>query len=140
MRRGCWRVILERSGAHNFGDASEGQGMREFVLMLAAGLGSAALGGGFGSLIGWLSPEFISLLAYPNPVLDPARFGAATGLIAGLLIGASAMGFALLVGAIRNRAGRPAPGTGDSAGLSAAPDRPAPGAFRAANFPGRPGG
>jgi hypothetical protein len=84
--------------------------MREFVLMLAAGLGSAALGGGFGSLIGWLSPELIGVLAYPHPVLSPVRFGAATGLIAGLLIGAPAMGFALLVGAIRGRAGRPAAG------------------------------
>jgi hypothetical protein len=114
--------------------------MREFVLMLAAGLGSAALGGGFGSLVGWLSPEFISLLAHPHPVLSPVRFGAATGLIAGLLIGAAAMGFGLLVGAIRARAGRPAAGTGDSAGLNAPPDRAAPGAFRASNFPGRPGG
>ena len=114
--------------------------MREFVLMLAAGLGSAALGGGFGSLIGWLSPELISLLAYPHPVLSPVRFGAATGLIAGLLIGAAAMGFGLLVGAIRARAGRPAVSPGGSAGLSAAPDRAAPGAFRGATFPGWPAG
>jgi hypothetical protein len=75
--------------------------MRVFLLILVAALGCAALGCGFGWLVGTLSPEFIALLTQPTPVDDPQRLGAALGLVFGLLIGAAAMGFGLLVEAFR---------------------------------------
>ena len=75
--------------------------MREFVQIMIAALGSSIAGGLFGSLIGWLSPEFIDQLTRPQPILQPVRFAAATGLVAGLFIGAATMGFGLLVAALR---------------------------------------
>jgi hypothetical protein len=75
--------------------------MRGFLLIVIAGLGSAALGTGLGWLVGILSPEFIGLVAQPNAVADPARLGAALGLVSGLLLGVAAMAFGLLVDAIR---------------------------------------
>src|SRR5262245_11202544 len=82
------------------------QAMRGFVLIVLAGLGSAALGGGLGWLVGRLSPEFVGLLAQPSPVADPRRLGAAFGVVSGLLLGALAMAFGLLVDAVRAWAGR----------------------------------
>jgi hypothetical protein len=75
--------------------------MRVFLLIVIAALGCAALGSGFGWLVGELSPEFIALLAQPSPVAEPERLGAALGLVSGLLLGAAAMGFGLLVEAFR---------------------------------------
>jgi hypothetical protein len=75
--------------------------MRSFLLIVLAGLGSAGLGGGFGWLVGDLSPEFIALLAQPYPVAEPPQLGMALGLVSGLLLGSFAMGFGLLVDALR---------------------------------------
>jgi len=75
--------------------------MRVFVLIVIAGLGCGALGCGLGWLVGWLSPEFIALVAQPNSVEEPQRLGAALGLVSGLLLGAIAMAFGLLVEAFR---------------------------------------
>jgi hypothetical protein len=75
--------------------------MRAFLLIVVAGLVCAALGSGFGWLVGCLSPEFVELVAQPHPVADPQRLGAALGQVSGLLLGAAAMGFGLLVEAIR---------------------------------------
>ena len=75
--------------------------MRVFLLIVVAALGCAALGSGFGWLVGNLSPEFIALVAQPYPVAEPERLGAALGLVSGLLLGAAAMGFGLLVEAFR---------------------------------------
>src|SRR5262249_42705910 len=94
--------------------------MRAFVLIVLAGLGSAALGSGFGWLVGSLSPEFIALVAQPYHVADPQRLGAALGLVSGLLLGAAAMGFGLLVEAIRLWAKR---GKSNSEGLANQPQR-----------------
>src|SRR5262245_183030 len=80
--------------------------MRGFLLIVLAGLGSAALGGGLGWLIGWMSPEFVALLAQPSPVAEPGRLGAAFGVVSGLLLGALAMAFGLLVEAVRAWAAR----------------------------------
>jgi vacuolar-type H+-ATPase subunit I/STV1 len=77
--------------------------MREFAAIIVAGIGSSMLGGAFGGLVGWLSPELINTLAQPQLVTDHVRFAVATGLVAGLFIGAAAMGFGLLVGALRTR-------------------------------------
>jgi hypothetical protein len=65
-------------------------------------------------MMGDLSPEFVALVAQPNPVADPPRLGAALGLVSGLLLGAGAMAFGLFVEALRawalrNRAVRGAP-------------------------------
>jgi hypothetical protein len=75
--------------------------MRVFLLIVLAGLGCAALGSGVGWLVGTLSPEFIALVAQPSPVAQPQRLGAALGLVSGLLLGAAAMAFGLLVEAFR---------------------------------------
>jgi hypothetical protein len=75
--------------------------MRAFLLIVIAGLGSAVLGGGFGWLVGSLSPDFIALLAQPYLVAQPERLGAALGLVSGLFLGAVAMAFGLLVDAFR---------------------------------------
>jgi membrane protein YqaA with SNARE-associated domain len=77
--------------------------MREFWHITVAAIGSSLLGGAFGTLIGWPSPEFINVLAQPNQVQDPLRFAAATGLVSGLLLGAAVMGFGLLLAALRAR-------------------------------------
>jgi hypothetical protein len=74
---------------------------REFLLIAAAGLGSAALGAGFGYLVGAVSPEFIDALAHPQPAREPERFGAALGMVCGLVVGAAAMVAGRLVGAAR---------------------------------------
>jgi hypothetical protein len=83
--------------------------MRVFLLIVIAGLGCAVLGSGFGWLIGTLSDEFIALLTHPYPVAEPQRLGAALGLVLGLLLGATAMGFGLLVEAFRQWALRGKP-------------------------------
>jgi hypothetical protein len=88
--------------------------MREFTFILFAALGSAVLGGVFGAGIGYLSPEFIDLLAIPQKVAAPEKFGAAIGLVCGLMLGSVGMGFGLLVGAIRGRSSRLAAGQDNS--------------------------
>jgi hypothetical protein len=80
--------------------------MRTFLLIVIAGLACAALGSGVGWLAGSLSPEFIALVAQPDPVAAPQRLGAALGLVSGLLLGAAAMAFGLLVEAFRHWAVR----------------------------------
>jgi hypothetical protein len=84
--------------------------MRGFDLIVLAGLGSAALGGGLGWLVGCLSLEFLGLVAQPSPAAEPGRLGAAFGVVSGLLLGALVMAFGLLVDAARARAARGRPG------------------------------
>jgi hypothetical protein len=105
--------------------------MREFTLITLAALGSAVLGGLFGALIGWLSPEFISLLTQPRPVSEPARFGAATGLVAGLFIGTAVMAFGLMIEAARAWVKRLTPRAEGNTDAVTAPERGASDAFRA---------
>jgi hypothetical protein len=75
--------------------------MRVFLWILAAGLGCSALGGGFGWLVGTISPDFMEFLVQPHSIAEPDRLGLACGLVAGLLLGAVAMGFGQLIGAFR---------------------------------------
>jgi membrane protein YqaA with SNARE-associated domain len=80
--------------------------MREFLQIMAAALVSAALGALFGWVIGRYAPEFFEVVAPMREIRQPQRVGAALGAINGLMIGAAAMGFALLIGAIRGRFNR----------------------------------
>lgn len=76
---------------------------REFFLILfGAGLG-AVLGAGFGILVGFLSPEFISLLFRPDPIQFPQHLAGVMGMICGLILGTLAMIFSLVVGTIREK-------------------------------------
>lgn len=80
--------------------------IREFGLVVAAGLGSSVLGAGFGWLIGHFAPEFIVLLAQPRPVESPEPVATALGAIAGLAIGVAAISVVLVVSALRGRSER----------------------------------
>ena len=75
--------------------------LRHFLLILAAGLGSAVVGGLFGAGIALLSPEFVSGLFSPKTG-DLARYAAAVGAVWGLFIGAGTMAFVIGVAAIAN--------------------------------------
>ena len=77
--------------------------MREFGMIVVAGLISAVLGAVFGWLIGRLAPEFIELLARPDRVRSPDRVAAALGAVSGLGLGAIAMSVALIASALRAR-------------------------------------
>jgi len=83
--------------------------MRGFIFILLAGLGCGVLGAGGGWLIGRLSPEFIALVAQPVPVAEAENLGAALGAVSGLLLGAGAMAFGLVIEAFRAWALRPRP-------------------------------
>jgi hypothetical protein len=73
--------------------------IKNFLLILAAALLSAVVGGLFGAAIAALSPEFVSGLF--NAKTDSiVRYAAAVGAIWGLFIGAGAMAFGLAVAAI----------------------------------------
>ncbi|MEW6356004.1 MAG: hypothetical protein AB1696_06755 [Planctomycetota bacterium] len=78
------------------------QGIRNFALILAAAILSAALGGGFGALVAVLSPEFTKECFFTK-VENIVRYAAAVGMIAGLFIGAGAMAFGILVAAVAGR-------------------------------------
>jgi len=75
--------------------------IRNFVLILAAGLVSSVLGGLFGTGIALLSPQFVSGLFRPETG-DLARYAAAVGAVWGLFAGAGAMAFVIGVAAIAN--------------------------------------
>ncbi len=75
--------------------------IRNFLLILAAGLVSAVLGGLFGAGLALLSPEFVAGLFGPQTA-NPARYAAAVGAVWGLFIGAAAMAFVMAVAAIAN--------------------------------------
>lgn len=75
--------------------------LRNFLLILAAGLVSAVLGGLFGAGIALLSPEFVSGLFRPEAG-NLTRYAAAVGAVWGLFTGAAAMAFGMGVAAIAN--------------------------------------
>jgi hypothetical protein len=81
--------------------------MREFQMILAAGLGCAALGAGFGWIVGKYAPEFIAMLAQPLPIEHPERVAMALGAVNGLLIGAAAMCLGLILSVLRAWLGPP---------------------------------
>jgi uncharacterized membrane protein len=77
------------------------QVIRNFLLILAAALLSAVIGGLFGAGIAALSPEFVAGLFHPK-IESVVRYAAAVGAVWGVFIGAGAMAFVLVVAAIAN--------------------------------------
>lgn len=77
------------------------QHIRNFVLILVAGIVSSVLSGLFGAAIAGISPEFVEGLFGPKAD-GIARYAAAVGAIWGLFIGAGAMAFCFGVAAISN--------------------------------------
>jgi hypothetical protein len=75
--------------------------VRNFLMILVAGLASAVLGGLFGAAVAWLSPEFVSGLFRPDTG-SLTRYAAAVGSIWGLFVGAGAMAFVIGVAAVAN--------------------------------------
>lgn len=79
--------------------------MRAFVLIVAAGIGCSILGGLFGFTIGKLSPEFLRVITFipqlGTNVQDPPSLGAAFGMVCGLMLGAAAMAFSLVLQTLR---------------------------------------
>jgi hypothetical protein len=75
--------------------------IKNFLLILAAALLSAVLGGLFAAGIAVLSPEFVAGLFSPKTG-SLVNYAAAVGAVWGLFIGAAAMAFGLLVAAIGN--------------------------------------
>ena len=77
------------------------QHVRNFVLILVAGIFASVLGGLFGAAIAAISPEFVKGLFGPK-MEGVVRYAAAVGAIWGLFIGAGAMAFCVGVAAISN--------------------------------------
>src|SRR5262245_53614676 len=69
--------------------------IRYFFYILAAALLSAALGGGFASVVAAISPEFVKGLFTPPEGASLPRYAAAVGMIWGVFIGTAVMGFCL---------------------------------------------
>jgi hypothetical protein len=77
------------------------QVIKNFLLILAAALLSAVIGGLFAAGIALLSPEFVTGLFGPK-VDSLVRYAAAVGAVWGIFIGAAAMAFVFAVAAIAN--------------------------------------
>lgn len=75
------------------------QFVKYFLLVLAAAIASAALGGLFAALVAVVSPEFVKEL-FISQARDLVRYSAAMGMICGLMLGTSVMAFCILVSAI----------------------------------------
>lgn len=74
--------------------------LRGFLLILAAGVLCAVLGGLFGAGIAALSPELVAELFGSKAASGPARYAGAVGAIWGLFIGAGAMAFVIGAAAV----------------------------------------
>jgi hypothetical protein len=74
--------------------------IKNFLMMLCAALVSSVLGGLFGAFIAWLSPEWFGGYRHRNDPGGAIRHAAAVGMVFGLFIGAAAMAFSQLVGAM----------------------------------------
>ena len=77
--------------------------LRHFFYIVAAGLGSALLGGAFAVVISLLSPEFVGEL-FCRSAEHIMRYAAAVGMVWGLFIGAGAMAFSILAYSLTCRA------------------------------------
>ena len=66
-----------------------------FLVILFAALVGAAAGGGFGALIGYISPDFATdLFGYgKDEIPHPMNYAATVGMVFGLFISASVAGF-----------------------------------------------
>ncbi|MEI6324404.1 MAG: hypothetical protein WCO91_03020 [Gemmataceae bacterium] len=69
--------------------------LKSFGLMVGGGLISGFLGGGFGALIGWISPEFVADLFVSGirqkGSWNPIAYGIGVGAVVGLFVGFAAM-------------------------------------------------
>jgi hypothetical protein len=76
--------------------------VRYFLYILAAALGSAALGGGFAAIVAFVSPEFVGdFFPKANAAAGGvSRYAAAVGMVWGLFIGTGVMAFCLLLATI----------------------------------------
>ena len=71
--------------------------VRYFFYIVGGALVSSALGGLFGCLVAFVSPEFVATL-FARPLHDSLiRYAAGVGMIWGLFLGTAAMGFSLLL-------------------------------------------
>ncbi len=80
--------------------------VREFLFLLGGAAVGCALGGGFGALVGVVSPEALAVLAHPHPVAAPVHLGAAAGMVCGLPLGTAAMAAGRFLSAVRYLADR----------------------------------
>jgi hypothetical protein len=80
--------------------------VREFLFLLGGAAVGCALGGGFGALVGIVSPEALAFLAHPHPIAAPVNLGAAAGMVCGLLLGTAAMAAGRFLSAVRHVADR----------------------------------
>ena len=74
--------------------------VRNFLLILAAALGSSILGALFAAVVALVSPEFVTTL-FSQPVTGSVtRYAAGVGMVWGLFLGTAVMGFSLLIGTL----------------------------------------
>ncbi|MCL2105409.1 MAG: hypothetical protein FWH21_10280 [Kiritimatiellaeota bacterium] len=69
-----------------------------FVIVLIGSLIAAVVGGLFGALVAWISPEFVSSLF--RQTAHPVRYAFTVGMIWGIFIGAAVSGFACFLAAV----------------------------------------
>ena len=74
--------------------------VKNFLYIVGAALGSAVLGGVFGALVAFVSPEFVRGLASQSVTDSIVRYAAGLGMIWGLFLGTAVMGFSLLIATI----------------------------------------
>ena len=74
--------------------------VRNFLWIAGAALGSALLGGLFGSVVALVSPEFVRGLASAAAAASIVRYAASLGMIWGLFLGTAVMAFSLLISAL----------------------------------------
>ncbi len=74
--------------------------VKNFLLILAAALGSSILGAIFAAVVALVSPEFVTTL-FSRPVTGSVtRYAAGVGMVWGLFLGTAVMGFSLLIGTL----------------------------------------
>jgi hypothetical protein len=68
-----------------------------FLIIVAAALGSSVLGAIFACVVALVSPEFVRTLFAVPAGASVVRYAASLGMIWGLFLGAAVMGFSLLI-------------------------------------------
>jgi hypothetical protein len=71
--------------------------IRYFFYIVAGALASSVIGGLFAAIVAVISPDFVSGLFSPKAGANLPRYAAAVGMIWGVFLGTSAMGFSLLL-------------------------------------------
>jgi ABC-type branched-subunit amino acid transport system permease subunit len=73
---------------------------RNFLLIVAAALGSSVAGALFAIAVAWVSPELVKSLFSPPAAGSLTRYAAGVGMIWGLFLGAAVMSFSLLIASL----------------------------------------